>query len=283
MDIENIRTFITLSSTKNYTRTARQMFVAQSTVTNRINELEKELQFPLFSRNNRSVTLTPEGEQFLIYAEKIIELTDSSLSEISSLKKYENQYRIGCSDSIYDGHLANLILNHQHNYPQDSIKIIIGLSSQLIEQVQANILDIVFTYLPLNKSNYKCKIFKQEPMLLVTDYKNSKYIDGITREQLLSENYLMCNFALQDVGQFIRNLFPKYHQFSLEIDDCSKIIPFLIDQCNYTFLPEDMAQTYIDKKILRSIPLVDFNTPVINSYIIGKKSKIDAWEQHFTN
>ena len=57
MDIEALNTFLTLANTKNYTRTAAQLFVAQSTVTNRIHELEKELNIVLFTRNNRSVEL----------------------------------------------------------------------------------------------------------------------------------------------------------------------------------------------------------------------------------
>lgn len=281
MDTESLKTFLSLCNTRNYTRTAGQLFVAQSTVTKRINDLEKELQVPLFLRNNRSVTLTPEGEQFYIYAQKMIELTNSSLSEISSLRKFDNQYRIGAADSIYDGHLAPLILRHQKQHPRDSIKITIGLSSNLLEQLQANILDIVFTYLPLNKADYKCDIFRQDPMVLVTSYENTRYVDGITQQLLMQENYLMCNFALQDVGHFIRNLFPRYHSFSIEIDDCSKMIPFLIGQNNYTFLPEDMAAPYIQDKQLRAIPLADFQTPVINSYIIGKKAKIKQWNEAF--
>lgn len=281
MDTESLKTFLSLCNTRNYTRTAGQLFVAQSTVTKRINDLEKELQVPLFLRNNRSVTLTPEGEQFYVYAQKMIELTNSSLSEISSLRKFDNQYRIGAADSIYDGHLAPLILRHQKQHPRDSIKITIGLSSNLLEQLQANILDIVFTYLPLNKADYKCDIFRQDPMVLVTSYENTRYVDGITQQLLMQENYLMCNFALQDVGHFIRNLFPRYHSFSVEIDDCSKMIPFLIGQNNYTFLPEDMAAPYIQDKQLRAIPLADFQTPVINSYIIGKKAKIKQWNEAF--
>lgn len=62
-------------------------------------------------------------------------------------------------------------------------------------------------------------------------------------------------------------------QFSLEIDDGSKILPFLMCQENYTFLPGDMAAVYIRERKLREIKLLDFQTPVINSYIIGKKSK----------
>ena len=52
-----------------------------------------------------------------------------------------------------------------------------------------------------------------------------------------------------------------------------KIVPYLIGKDNYTFLPKDMAETYIREKKLREIPLIDFDTPIINSYIIYKESK----------
>ncbi len=118
-------------------------------------------------------------------------------------------------------------------------------------------------------------------MVLVTDRKNIRHASGITREELIQENYLMCNFALQDVGQFIRNLFPKYHQFALEIDDCSKVIPFLFGQDNYTFLPKDMASSYIESEQLRIIPLKEFSPPVINSYVVCKKEKWDLCREIF--
>jgi LysR family transcriptional repressor of citA len=271
MDIESIKTFMVLAKTKNYTRAANHLFVAQSTVTNRINELEKELEFKLFRRTNRSVELTSEGEKFRLYAEKVIELTDTSLSEISSKQKYSNYLRIGCADSIYEGHLASLIQKHRKSNPSDYLKISIGLSDHLLEQIQNGMLDVVFTYLPLRKNSLHCELFKQDTLVLVTDIKNQKYKKGITAEKLAEEKYLMCNYALQDVGQYIRNLFPKYHQFELEIDDCMKIVPYLMDQDNYTFLPKDMAEPYIKEKKLRRVSLIDFNTPVINSYIIYRK------------
>ncbi len=272
MDIESIKTFMILAHTRNYTRAADQLFVAQSTVTNRIHELEKELGFLLFNRNNRSVELTNEGEKFRVYAEKVIELTDTSLAELSSVQKYDHYLRIGCADSIYEGHLAGLILKHRKTHPKDYLKISIGLTEHLLEQIQNDMLDVVFTYLPLHKNSVHCELYKQDTLVLVTDIENNKYKKGITVEQLLAEKYLMCNFALQDVGQYIRKLFPKYHQFELEIDDCMKIVPYLLHQNNYTFLPKDMADHYIREKQLRRVRLVDFNTPVINSYIIYKKS-----------
>ena len=281
MDIESIKTFITLADNKNFTRTASQLFIAQSTVTNRISELEKELGHALFVRTNRSVELTTAGEQFYEYADKILNLTDNYLSEINAQIKYEHHLRIASSDSIYEGHLAPIILKYKKKNPKDALKITIGLSSHLLEQMLDNIYDVLFTYIPLNKSAFHCEIFRQDQMVLVTDYNNKKFKNGIKQEQLIEINYLMCNFALQDVGQFIRNLFPKYHQFSLEIDDCSKIIPFILLEESYTFLPYDMAKPYIKDKTLRQVKLIDLEPPIINSYIISKKSKWDLCKNIF--
>ena len=54
MDTNTLRTFVTLAEVKSFTRTAKMMFVSQSTITNRVRELEKELDAQLFSRGDRS-------------------------------------------------------------------------------------------------------------------------------------------------------------------------------------------------------------------------------------
>ncbi|MBP3808727.1 MAG: LysR family transcriptional regulator [Eubacterium sp.] len=275
MDIESLNTFLTLAETKSFTKTANQLFVAQSTVTNRINELEKELKLSLFSRTNRSVKLTLEGERFRVYAQKVIDLTENTLADITAEHRFENHIRIGSADSIYEGHLAPEIKKYRDKHPENSLKITIGLSNHLLEQLQEDMLDAAFVYIPLKKSSFISELYKQDKLVLVTDINNKKYRRGITQQQLIEENYLMCNFALQDVGQYIRKLFPRFHQFELEIDDCMKIVPYLIGKNNYTFLPKDMADTYIKDKKLSEIPLLDFETPVINSYIIYKDSMKD--------
>ncbi len=273
MDTQTLETFIALADNNSFTKTANQLFVAQSTVTNRINELEKELKLTLFSRTNRSVKLTTEGEKFRIYAEKVLDLTETTLAELSSEHRFANHIRIGSADSIYEGHLAPQIQTYRDRHPETSLKISIGLSNHLLEQLQEDLLDVVFVYIPLRKASYHSELYKQDRLVLVTDIGNHKYRRGITRDQLIEENYLMCNFALQDVGMYIRKLFPRFHQFELEIDDCMKIMPYLLGKDNYTFLPKDMADTYIKEKKLRQIRLVDFDTPVINSYIVYKESK----------
>ena len=80
MDTQSLQTFITLAEYRNFTKTADALFIAQSTVTNRIAELEKEIGKQLFDRNKRKVTLSKEGETFLFYAKRILELTDMTMN-----------------------------------------------------------------------------------------------------------------------------------------------------------------------------------------------------------
>ncbi|MCR5154570.1 MAG: LysR family transcriptional regulator [Lachnospiraceae bacterium] len=281
MDIENLRTFLLLADNKSYTVTARQLYLAQSTVTNRINELEAEVHFKLFDRTKRSVLLTQEGEQFIPYAEKIVELADAALLDVNSTRKYKNFLRIGTADSIYEAYLAPVITAYNKEHPEDAVQVSISVSTKLIEQLSSDIYDLVFSYLPVRDKRYNCEVFKNDEMILVTDKDNRIFENGIKKEDLLNVNYIMCNFALQDVGQFIRGIFPKNHMFSLEIDDCSKVIPYLYGRDTYTFLPKEMAKRYLTNKTLIEIPLLDFKTPLISSYIIGKKTKQDLIDAMF--
>ncbi len=89
----------------------------------------------------------------------------------------------------------------------------------------------------------------------------------------------MCNFAIDEVGQFIKDLFPPYHQFKFEIDNSTKLIEFLKYANSYSFVPQKMIAEFIDQKIFRIIPLNDFETPLIKSYCVGNSVSKDTWLQ----
>jgi LysR family transcriptional repressor of citA len=272
MDTQALKTFLTLATYKNFTKTADALFVAQSTVTNRIIELEKEVGKQLFFRNKRSVTLTDEGETFVSYAKRIIELEDASIKDINSLNRYSNTLRIGTTNTIYECHLYPYIKAYMKAQPNHAVKVTIGHSDNLLRLLQDDLLDIIYSYLPFNKADYSCDRFTVDNLILVTNTNNAIYKDGVTKEDLVNSNYLYCNFALQEVGLFIKELFPPHFQFGFEIDNSTKLIPYLIDFNGISFLPESLARPYIEDGQLQEIKLLDFNSPKINCYRIYRKS-----------
>lgn len=271
MDTQGLQTFIALAEYRNFTRTADSLFVAQSTVTNRIAELEKEVGKPLFERNKRKVVLTREGELFLPYAKRILELSKMGIRDIGAMKKYETVYRIGSTNTIYECHLFPIIKEYMLAHPEHAVKITIGHSNSLIQEIQDNLLDVAYSYLPFYHNAYHCEVFATDNLVLVTRYDNDIYQDGIKQEDLVHADYLYCNFALQEVGSFIKELFPPHYQFGFEIDNSTKLIPYLLFTNGISFVPESIAAPYIEQKQLRCITLLDFEAPKINCYRITRK------------
>lgn len=272
MDTQSLQTFITLAEYRNFTRTADSLFIAQSTVTNRIAELEREIGKPLFARNKRKVTLTQEGALFLPYAKRILELSDTGIRNVNSLRKYATTYRIGSTNTIYECHLLPVIREYMRANPEHAIKITIGHSNDLLQEIQDHLLDVVYSYLPFYHNEYNCEVFATDKLVLVTDYQNNAYPDGIAQENLVYANYLYCHFALQEVGLFIKELFPPHFQFGFEIDNGTKLIPYLLASDGISFVPESIAMPYIEQKQLKCIELLDFEAPKINCYRITHKA-----------
>ena len=74
-----------------------------------------------------------------------------------------------------------------------------------------------------------------------------------------------------EVGLFIRELFPPHFQFGFEIDNGTKLIPYLLISDGISFVPESIAAPYIEQKKLKCIKLLDFEAPKINCYRIARK------------
>ena len=110
MDTQNLRTFLTLANVKNFTQTANLMYIAQSTVTNRIAELEKEVGKPLFIRSKKNLSLTREGLLFQDYARRIIDLEEMSIREMNAQAFSRASLRIGTTNTIYECHLAPALI-----------------------------------------------------------------------------------------------------------------------------------------------------------------------------
>ncbi len=67
----DIQAFLALASQKNFTRAASLCHLSQPAFSALIRSLETTVGLRLFERSTRHVLLTPEGEQFLLSAQRI--------------------------------------------------------------------------------------------------------------------------------------------------------------------------------------------------------------------
>jgi DNA-binding transcriptional LysR family regulator len=72
MELRHLRYFSAVAEEKSFTRAARRLHISQSGISGQVRDLEKELGVTLLHRDQRSVSLTPEGAIFLREAQEIL-------------------------------------------------------------------------------------------------------------------------------------------------------------------------------------------------------------------
>lgn len=80
-----LRIFLALAESLNFSRTAEQFFVTQPSLSKAVKDLEDELNMVLFERTTRSVRLTPAGERMTSLARRVVGEFDSGLQHMLSL------------------------------------------------------------------------------------------------------------------------------------------------------------------------------------------------------
>ena len=82
----------------------------------------------------------------------------------------------------------------------------------------------------------------------------------------------MCDLTLSEAGMFIRSLFPKNHVFRLDVDNSSKLLPYLENGLGYSFLPYKLVKDKLENGDLEEVKLKDFTAPKITTYLIYRQS-----------
>ena len=85
MDVRHLTYIIAIAEQKNMTRAARELFVTQSSLSQHLSRLEKELGTPLFFRARNELALTPAGELYVEAARKVIEQVKDIVYPLSAM------------------------------------------------------------------------------------------------------------------------------------------------------------------------------------------------------
>lgn len=94
-----LKVFMTVASEKSFTKAASRLGVTQPAVSQNIAELEKSSGIKLFDRLRGEVVLTPQGEVFKEYVERISGACAVAGNLFSSLQPAA--VRISCSEELY--------------------------------------------------------------------------------------------------------------------------------------------------------------------------------------
>ena len=86
MELRQLKYFVRLAETLNFSQAAKDLFITQSTLSHQIMQLENEFQQPLFLRNSHEVSLTEAGQTLLPLAKDTLMSADNCMLRLDELK-----------------------------------------------------------------------------------------------------------------------------------------------------------------------------------------------------
>lgn len=111
MEMQQVRYFIALAKTLNFTRAAEQCKVSQPALTRAIQQLERELGGPLFHRERSNTHMSELGQMMLPYLESVETSAQAAMQAAKSSKKLENvTMTLGAMCTIGPQLVADLIV-----------------------------------------------------------------------------------------------------------------------------------------------------------------------------
>lgn len=94
MTLTQLRYAIAVANAHSMNEAAKNLFIAQPSLSAAIKELEEETGVELFRRTNRGITLTPEGEEFIGYARQVTEQYELMESKYISKEKIRKKFSV---------------------------------------------------------------------------------------------------------------------------------------------------------------------------------------------
>jgi DNA-binding transcriptional LysR family regulator len=162
MEFELLRSFVAVAECGGFHRAADQLNLTQSTVSQQIKRLELETKRPLFRRTTRTVTLTDDGEMLLGDARRLLQLEEAARRRLTS-PPLSGTVRLGAVEEVAGGSLPPALGRFASSHPNVKLEVQIGVSSPLIEQLDAGRLDVVFAKRPLGTS--RGRLVWREPLV----------------------------------------------------------------------------------------------------------------------
>jgi DNA-binding transcriptional LysR family regulator len=130
MDLELLRSFVSVVDAGGFTRAGERVHRTQSTVSQQIRRLEESLGRPLLVRKGKRVSPTEEGERLLSYARRILALADEA-RDVVARPSPDGIVRLGVPEDFAAYRLARMLSKFTRSRPDLRLDVRCDLSIRL--------------------------------------------------------------------------------------------------------------------------------------------------------
>jgi LysR family hydrogen peroxide-inducible transcriptional activator len=186
MNLRDLKYLIAVAEARHFGKAAERCFVSQPTLSGQIKKLEEELGVTLFERTNRSVSVTPIGEEIVAHAKLIMEQSDAiqQLARAAS-DPLAGPLRVGAIPTVSPYLMPLILVPLRRGYPQLRLVLSEEITDTLLDRLRAHQIDVALLATPVEEPDLVTLPLFEEPFWLAHPVDHELYNkDEITRRDL---------------------------------------------------------------------------------------------------
>ena len=149
MDHDALRLFLHLSRTLHFLRTSRECHLSASALSRAIQRLEREVGWPLFERDRRTVRLTPEGVRFAEHARDVLDRWEALSRALRGRPSgLQGTISLFASVTACQSFLPGILSGFRERFPDIHIRLETGYAADALEMLAGGTVDVTVAALP---------------------------------------------------------------------------------------------------------------------------------------
>src|SRR4029450_2312793 len=167
MDLIDLAIFKAVVEEGGIVRAARKLHRVQSSVTNRIQQLEASVGTRLFVRNKQRLHLSSSVEVLLAYADRLLGLADEARNAVADGPP-RGVLKLGALESTTASRLPAVFCAFHERFPEVRIELTTGTNDALVAAVADRRLDGAFVAVAPNRPELAHSAVYREKLVLIT-------------------------------------------------------------------------------------------------------------------
>jgi len=206
MKLKDLRYVIAVAETQHFGKAAARCFVSQPTLSGQIKKLENELGVTIFERTNRSVKITPIGEEIVVHARQIMEQIDA-IQQLAMAHQdpLAGALRVGAIPTLSPYLMPLILMPLKKQHPQMKLVLSEEMTDTLLRRLHNHEIDAALLATSVEEHDLTSMPLFNEPFWLAHPLKHPFYHQEDISQQdldntellLLSEGHCLAKQAME--------------------------------------------------------------------------------------
>jgi len=285
MNLEQIKTFLTVYRCGSFQKASELLYVPQPTVSHRIHQLEKSIGKKLIDRRKSGNQLTLEGKAFYPYAVQMLEILEQGQVAVEKAAKQEEELlEIGSTNSLSNLFLFGILKDFIYHFPQTRIKVHSFSTSEVIQSIRRGAFNLGLSRYSIEDNELSFRLVNSEHIYFIVSRRHP-WADraSVTLEQASRHPLIVYQEGKQyrETIDFVFKQKSLAYQIKYEMNNLELIKQMVAEDYAATLFAPSYMGGEIANGALVAIPIEHNPFPMRQTFLVYNKERLNRVDKMF--